>query len=143
MDSSACPRSTDYIPLSASKQRDPSAVSPTVIHIGPPVLPPKDHILWSLCNTMYLNLCCLGFTALVYSVKSRDQKIAGNLDGARHYAAKAKCYNILATMWNILIPLVLIALIITGVIHLSKMLQESYNLFSYKNTDSSWNDIGK
>lgn len=31
--------------------------------------PPRDYLVWSLCNTLYVNFCCLGFMALVYSIK--------------------------------------------------------------------------
>lgn len=34
--------------------------------------PPRDYLVWSLCNTLYVNFCCLGFMALVYSIKVRD-----------------------------------------------------------------------
>lgn len=33
--------------------------------------PPRDHILWSLCTTIYFNVFCLGFLALFFSVKVR------------------------------------------------------------------------
>lgn len=45
----------------------------TVVDIGAPTAP-RDHLLWSLCNTVYLNLFCLGFMALVYSVKVRENE---------------------------------------------------------------------
>lgn len=41
----------------------------TVIRI--PQEPPRDHILWSLCTTLYFNVFCLGFLALFFSVKVR------------------------------------------------------------------------
>lgn len=31
--------------------------------------PPNDYLVWSLCNTLYVNFCCLGFMALIYSIK--------------------------------------------------------------------------
>ncbi len=31
--------------------------------------PPNDYLIWSLCNTLYVNFCCLGFMALIYSIK--------------------------------------------------------------------------
>ncbi|KAG7253624.1 hypothetical protein CRUP_008813, partial [Coryphaenoides rupestris] len=30
---------------------------------------PRDYLVWSLCNTLYVNFCCLGFMALIYSIK--------------------------------------------------------------------------
>ncbi|KAG8429337.1 hypothetical protein GDO86_020473, partial [Hymenochirus boettgeri] len=46
----------------------------TVITIAAPA-PPQDHLIWSLCNTLYLNLFCLGFMALIYSIKVRQREI--------------------------------------------------------------------
>ncbi|KAJ1178345.1 hypothetical protein NDU88_003591 [Pleurodeles waltl] len=102
---------------------------PTVITIGTPKVP-RDHMIWSVFNTVYMNLCCLGFMALVYSVKARDQKVAGDVDAARRFGSKARCYNILATVWNVVVPVLLITLVVTGVIHLSNLAKGSLNLFS-------------
>ncbi|KAK9410162.1 NACHT LRR and PYD domains-containing protein 12-like [Crotalus adamanteus] len=66
----------------------------TIEKLQPPVIP-QDYMIWSVFNTLYMNLCCLGFVALAYSVKARDQKVAGDLEAAHHYSSKAKCYNIL------------------------------------------------
>uniref|UniRef100_A0A6J0UPM9 Interferon-induced transmembrane protein 5 n=1 Tax=Pogona vitticeps TaxID=103695 RepID=A0A6J0UPM9_9SAUR len=117
----------DYLPMTSHKQEP----SPTVITMRPPVVP-RDYMTWSIFNTIYMNLCCLGFVALAFSVKARDQKVAGDLEAARHYGSKAKCYNILATMWNVALPLVLIALVVTGVLHLSKLAQESMDYLAYR-----------
>lgn len=54
----------DYLPMASHKQEP----SPTVITIRPPVVP-RDYMIWSVFNTIYMNLCCLGFVALAYSVK--------------------------------------------------------------------------
>lgn len=32
---------------------------------------PRDHLVWSIFNTIYMNFCCLGFVALAFSVKVR------------------------------------------------------------------------
>ncbi|XP_012715524.1 dispanin subfamily A member 2b [Fundulus heteroclitus] len=70
--------------------------------------PQKDHLVWSLCSFVYANVCCLGLAALVFSVKARDQKMVGDLAGARSYASTARSLNIVA--------MVLISLIILGYI---------------------------
>ncbi|XP_029140710.1 interferon-induced transmembrane protein 5 isoform X2 [Protobothrops mucrosquamatus] len=96
---------------------------------------PRDYLLWSLFNLLFLSgycFCCLSFSALVFSIKARDQKVAGDLEAAHRYSSKAKCYNILATMWSVVLPLVLIALVITGVLHLSKLAQESMDYLAYR-----------
>lgn len=36
------------------------------IHSEPPM---RDHVIWSLFNTLFMNWCCLGFVAFAYSVK--------------------------------------------------------------------------
>uniref|UniRef100_A0A8C7ACR8 Interferon-induced transmembrane protein 3 n=1 Tax=Neovison vison TaxID=452646 RepID=A0A8C7ACR8_NEOVI len=77
--------------------RDPSSapVTTTVINIQTET-PVRDHIVWSLFNTIFLNWCCLGFMAFAYSVKSRDRKMVGDVIGAQTYASTAKCLNICA-----------------------------------------------
>ncbi|XP_062974807.1 interferon-induced transmembrane protein 5-like [Elgaria multicarinata webbii] len=117
----------DYLPMTSHKKE----ASPTVITVRPPVVP-RDYMIWSVFNTIYMNLCCLGFVALAYSVKARDQKVSGDLEAAHRYGSKAKCYNVLATLWNVVLPLVLIALVVTGVLHLSKLAQESMDYLAYR-----------
>ncbi|XP_038620747.1 interferon-induced transmembrane protein 5 [Tachyglossus aculeatus] len=112
--------------------------APTVINMGTPVLP-KDYMVWSIFNTIYLNLCCLGFMALAYSIKARDQKVVGNVAAARHLASKAKCLNILATLWTLVLPLLLVALLVTGALHLSKLAQGSMSYFSVKFDEADYN----
>uniref|UniRef100_A0A3B3HU79 Uncharacterized protein n=1 Tax=Oryzias latipes TaxID=8090 RepID=A0A3B3HU79_ORYLA len=73
--------------------------------------PPKDHIIWSLCCFLYSNPLCLGLAALIFSIKSRDRKVVGDLEGARHYGATARCLNIAATI------IVCLTVIITYAIH--------------------------
>ncbi|NXI36864.1 IFM5 protein, partial [Galbula dea] len=113
----------DYLPTPAHK-RD---AAPTVL--SPP---PRDHLIWSIFNTIYMNFCCLGFVALAFSVKARDRKVAGDVEAAQRFSSKAKCYNALATAGSVVLPLLLVALVITGVIHLSKLTQESIGFFTYQ-----------
>lgn len=51
-----------------SHEKEPS---PTIITVRPPVVP-QDYMIWSVFNTLYMNICCLGFVALAYSVKVGD-----------------------------------------------------------------------
>ncbi|XP_036151789.1 interferon-induced transmembrane protein 2-like [Myotis myotis] len=77
----------------------------TVVHVqDEPVVP--DHIVWSLFNTLYFNVCCLGFVALAYSVKSRDRKMMGDMTGAQSHASTAKCLNI----WALTVSLVVLVI---------------------------------
>lgn len=57
---------------------------------------PSDHIVWSIFSLIYCNPCCLGLVALLFSVKSRDQKILGDYEGAKWHGKTACCINALA-----------------------------------------------
>ncbi|XP_068115548.1 interferon-induced transmembrane protein 5-like [Hyperolius riggenbachi] len=114
----------------------------TVVNVGAPTTP-RDHLLWSLCNTVYLNLFCLGFMALIYSVKARDQKVQGDERAARLYGQKARCYNILATIWNITLPALVLALVITGIVHLSQVVSASIDLFNLRSYIGSTDEDNK
>ncbi|NXC32722.1 IFM5 protein, partial [Campylorhamphus procurvoides] len=98
----------------------------------PDAPPPRDHLVWAIFNTLYMNFCCLGFVALAFAVKARDRKVSGDVEAARHFSSKARCYNALATAGSVVLPLVLVALVVTGVIHLSKLAQESVGFFTYQ-----------
>ncbi|XP_069760659.1 dispanin subfamily A member 2b isoform X2 [Narcine bancroftii] len=89
---------------SAAQQADPESKTVSV----------RDHLLWSLFNFSYLNCCCLGFIATVFSVKSRDRKVVGDVEGARHYGSTARSLNIAATVLGILIFIIIIALLASG-----------------------------
>ncbi|XP_045676943.1 interferon-induced transmembrane protein 1-like [Phyllostomus hastatus] len=73
----------------------------TVVNIQPETAVP-DHIVWSLFNTLFFNVCCLGFVAFAYSVKSRDRKMVGDVIGAQSYASTAKSLNICALVLGLL-----------------------------------------
>ncbi|KAF3855126.1 hypothetical protein F7725_023181 [Dissostichus mawsoni] len=98
---------SDCTPLTNSKSARKPAAS-TVVNMGNAgKCPPKDYLVWSLCNTLYVNFCCLGFMALIYSIK---------------------WYNILAAGWNMLIPLLAVVLLVLLLIHLSTS-QGSFDFF--------------
>ncbi|XP_054896797.1 dispanin subfamily A member 2b-like [Poeciliopsis prolifica] len=59
---------------------------------------PRDDIIWSLVCFAYGNPFCLGLAALIFSVKARDRKVVGDLEGARHYGSTARVLNIVATV---------------------------------------------
>ncbi|KAM7085148.1 interferon-induced transmembrane protein 5 [Molossus nigricans] len=122
----------------APTARSADCASHTAVALGAPRPPPRDHLIWSVFSTLYLNLCCLGFLALAYSIKARDQKVAGDLEEARRLGSKAKCYNILATMWALVPPLLLLALVVTGALHLSRLAKDSAAFFSTKFDDSDY-----
>ncbi|NWX93225.1 IFM5 protein, partial [Nothoprocta ornata] len=112
----------------ASRKRDPP---PTVIGVGASAAP-RDHLVWSLFNTIYMNFCCLGLVALAFSVKARDRRAAGDVEGARRCSSRARCCNALATAGSLVLPLLLVALVVTGALHLSKLAQDSIDFLSYQ-----------
>uniref|UniRef100_A0A8D0GY59 Uncharacterized protein n=1 Tax=Sphenodon punctatus TaxID=8508 RepID=A0A8D0GY59_SPHPU len=93
-------------------------VTPTVInmHYGPP---PRDHLVWSIFTTIYMNVCCLGFMALVFSVKARDRKVLGDNSGALSYGSTSKCLNLTALLLTLLFVVVIIILLATTIIQAS------------------------
>ncbi|XP_072194968.1 interferon-induced transmembrane protein 5-like [Excalfactoria chinensis] len=112
----------DYLPMTSHKRDS----SPTTVTSAPL----RDHLIWSIFNTIYMNFCCLGFVALAFSVKARDRKVAGDVEAARNFSSKARCYNALATAGSVLLPILLVALVVTGALHLSKLTQDSVGFFS-------------
>ncbi|KAG9475634.1 hypothetical protein GDO78_003831 [Eleutherodactylus coqui] len=82
-------------------------VQSTVVTITPDSPPVRDHLIWSIFNTIYFNCCCLGLLALVFSVKSRDRKLHGDKHGAVNYASTARSLNIAATVVSILVLLII------------------------------------
>ncbi|XP_070085166.1 interferon-induced transmembrane protein 1-like [Equus przewalskii] len=76
------------------------------IHSEPPM---RDHVIWSLFNTLFMNWCCLGFMAFAFSVKSRDRKMVGDMTGARSYASTARSLNIAALVLGVVLTIVVIA----------------------------------
>ncbi|XP_056349552.1 interferon-induced transmembrane protein 1-like [Oenanthe melanoleuca] len=91
----------------------------TTVLLEEPPRPPRDHLVWSLCTTLYGNFCCLGLMAFVFSVKSRDRKVLGDYSGALSYGSTAKWLNITALVIHIIIVvivIVIIALAVSGVL---------------------------
>ncbi|XP_060758764.1 interferon-induced transmembrane protein 3-like [Neoarius graeffei] len=54
---------------------------------------PPDYAVWSICSFIYGNPCCLGLIALIFSMKSRDQKMVGDMTGAKAYSSTAHLLN--------------------------------------------------
>ncbi|XP_041054376.1 dispanin subfamily A member 2b-like isoform X1 [Carcharodon carcharias] len=102
-------------------------VQTTVVTMAPNVLPFRDHLLWSIFNFFYLNFCCLGFVALVFSVKSRDRKVVGDAEGARQYASTARALNIATTTLSILVFIIFFALLFAGIISLGYINQHRHS----------------
>ncbi|EDM11959.1 rCG47837 [Rattus norvegicus] len=101
-------------------KEDPgSAPAPsTVVYINSDTIQP-DYVAWSTFSTIFLNSCCLGFIAYVYSVKSRDRKMVGDMNGAQTYASTAKKLNIIAVVISVVCFIILIILYSAGITSLS------------------------
>ncbi|NWH82452.1 IFM5 protein, partial [Piaya cayana] len=125
--------------MDTSYPRDDRSPTPAHKRDAPPAahgpLLPRDHLVWSIFNTVYMNFCCLGFVALAFSVKARDRRVAGDVEAARRLSSRARCYNALATAGSLLLPLLLVALVVTGVVHLSKLAHDSVGFFTYQLSD--------
>ncbi|XP_078539928.1 interferon-induced transmembrane protein 1-like [Lissotriton helveticus] len=90
------------------------AVTSTVVNVSTYQTPPRDHLIWSLFTAIYMNFCCLGFLALVFSVKARDRKLVGDLNAAISYGCTAKSLNISAMVLSLFSLVLMIALAATG-----------------------------
>nr|XP_014352941.1 PREDICTED: interferon-induced transmembrane protein 3-like [Latimeria chalumnae] len=60
------------------RQENEGLPTSTVVNMGPSTEAPRDHLLWSIFNTIYMNFCCLGFLALVFSVKSHYSTVGAH-----------------------------------------------------------------
>ncbi|XP_019375404.1 PREDICTED: dispanin subfamily A member 2b-like [Gavialis gangeticus] len=77
------------------------------------LLPPRDFVLWSFFNTVFCNPCCLGFLALVFSIKARDRKVLGDINGAHSYGKTARNLNIAIVVLSIIFIILVITLFAT------------------------------
>ncbi|KAM9266714.1 dispanin subfamily A member 2b-like [Cariama cristata] len=77
---------------------------------------PRDYVVWSLFNVLVgyalAYLGCLCFPALVFSIKARDCKVLGDLEGARRYGARARVLNIICSLLMVAAVGVIIAAVI-------------------------------
>ncbi|XP_026032841.1 interferon-induced transmembrane protein 3-like [Astatotilapia calliptera] len=105
-----------YVPMQVRTYDGPSGQpggSVLVQHTSVNIVtePPKDHIIWSLLCFAYLNPCCLGLAALIYSIKARDRKVAGDLEGAQHHGFIARGLNIAATVLFVIVLMIFFIII--------------------------------
>ncbi|XP_064019580.1 dispanin subfamily A member 2b-like [Pogoniulus pusillus] len=113
-----------YEPLSEGLDMEGLPRSTVVVVEPPPMPPPRDHFIWSLCTMLYGNICCLGFMALVFSVKSRDRKLLRDYSGALSYGTTSKYLNITALLLNIFFVMLIIILITSGTIVVANFIQQ-------------------
>ncbi|XP_059832277.1 dispanin subfamily A member 2b-like [Hypanus sabinus] len=102
---------------------DQIPMAPRTVQVVPGVLPVRDHLPWSIFNLLYMNFCCLGLTAMVFSIKSRDRKVVGDVEGAQHYGSTARSLNIAATVIGVLLFIIIIILVATGTFAMTSFLK--------------------
>ncbi|KAM6204217.1 interferon-induced transmembrane protein 5-like [Sarcoramphus papa] len=77
---------------------------------------PRDYVAWSFFNVLLgyglTYLGCLCFPALVFSIKARDCKVLGDLEGARRHGARAKILNIICSLLLVLTVVVIIIVVV-------------------------------
>ncbi|XP_061306971.1 dispanin subfamily A member 2b-like [Pezoporus flaviventris] len=85
-----------------------------------PVEPPRDYVLWSLFNVLLgfglTFLGCFCFPALVHSIKARDCKVLGDMEGARQHGTRAKALNIVCSVLLVLTLLGITIFIIISIV---------------------------
>ncbi|XP_060116980.1 dispanin subfamily A member 2b-like [Heteronotia binoei] len=86
--------------------------------------PPRDYVLLSLFNTIFLNTFCFGFVALIYSIKARDCKVVRDLEGATRHGKTAKIINLVCIAVGIVVTITMIILSTT----VAKNTLEKWNL---------------
>ncbi|XP_031463235.1 dispanin subfamily A member 2b-like [Phasianus colchicus] len=81
---------------------------------------PRDFVLWSLFNVLVgfalAYLGCFCFPSLIFSIKARDCKVLGDLEGARRYGTWAKVLNI---VFSVLIAIGVLSTITVVIVLLS------------------------
>ncbi|XP_067318670.1 interferon-induced transmembrane protein 2-like isoform X2 [Anolis sagrei] len=69
-------------PYSSGYEKDPNRPFLTQAR-GSAAAQPNDYFLWSIFNFGFFNTCCLGFIALVFSVKKQLENILQVTSGVR------------------------------------------------------------
>ncbi|XP_032547561.1 interferon-induced transmembrane protein 10-like isoform X2 [Chiroxiphia lanceolata] len=107
----------EVLPTGVNMDELPRTTTTTAVTVEEEQPPPRDHLVWSLFTTLYGNICCLGFLAFFFSVKSRDRKVLGDRSGALSYGSTAKCLNITALVLNLsaIIIVIIVLAVVFGV----------------------------
>lgn len=92
-------------PVMKSKDVQMEQGNSTVVNVDVSKEMPPDYFIWSLICFSWVNPCCLGLAALIHSVKARDRKVMGDIEGARENGSTAKTLNIVAS-WIVFFALV-------------------------------------
>ncbi|XP_060689913.1 dispanin subfamily A member 2b-like [Hemiscyllium ocellatum] len=110
--------STSYL----SKQAAPPLLLTSAVHNLPLN---RDYFVWSLFNSFYMNICCIGFLALTFSVKSRDRKFVGDLEGCRQHASTARKLNIVSSVLCTITTITIVVMAMAGTFHILKTFDQN------------------
>ncbi|XP_049474844.1 interferon-induced transmembrane protein 3-like [Panthera uncia] len=102
--------------LGVTQGLDPMATTKIDIHSKTSV---HDHIIWSLFNIVFVNLCCLG-----YSVKSRDWKRVGDVIEAQAYDSATECLHIRHLVLGLLLIVIFTIIFVTGSLMILQAISE-------------------
>ncbi|KAL4622761.1 dispanin subfamily A member 2b-like [Arapaima gigas] len=106
----------EFMPLHGGTFQQQSHTGDVQVTVIPASSPsPSDHIVCSLFNFAYINPCCLGLAALIFSIKARDQKVIGNMEAARSYGKTACCFNSFALALTLILVVSIIVIITMGI----------------------------
>ncbi|KAM4617383.1 dispanin subfamily A member 2b-like [Discoglossus pictus] len=122
-------------------------VQSTVITMTPNEPSVRDHLVWSIFNLFYMNFCCLGLIALVFSVKSRDRKLVGDKSGARSYGTTSYSLNIAATVLSIISLIIFFVMVgawlVTFVQQLKEQQMRQHEMMNNKGFPFNMGNYGK
>ncbi|XP_071402012.1 dispanin subfamily A member 2b-like [Centroberyx affinis] len=113
---------SEFVPMKERRDEGPAVVQYTTVRIDRTEPMPRDHIIWSLCCLLYANPLCLGLAAFCYSIKARDRKVAGDLEGARKHGSNALCLNILALILVVIMIILFFVYLDNALFYLHQMI---------------------
>ncbi|XP_043530562.1 dispanin subfamily A member 2b-like [Chiloscyllium plagiosum] len=105
-----------------TKQAAPPRLLTSAVHNFPLA---RDYFVWSLFNSFYMNICCIGFLALTFSVKSRDRKFMGDLEGCRQHASTARKLNIVSSVLCTITIIITLVMAMAGTFHILKKIDQN------------------
>ncbi|XP_062823588.1 dispanin subfamily A member 2b isoform X1 [Anolis carolinensis] len=85
---------------------------------------PRDYLVWSLFTFFYGNFCCLGLAALVFSIKSRDAKVLGDVESAEEHGKTDRCLSVVALALAIVSMIVSIIVMATSMAYIYNRFQD-------------------
>ncbi|KAL4622760.1 dispanin subfamily A member 2b-like [Arapaima gigas] len=91
--------------------------------------------MWSLFNFVWMNHCCLGLAAFIFSIKAQDRKGEKDLKAARECGTKAFCLSVFALAAALILAVVFIVLLVAGALNLHWNICDTNTDFFFLNID--------